>query len=175
MAISILTGLYEIYLMMNFKIIYMPIIGDDHFLSYASMICSIVSIGGAFLWGCLADIKGIHFTILVLSILDFGGKIFSDFADEKPTIVVMVVLIGLISKSMMTIAGPGFVEIFGLKLGTDLLPLKGVAIILGYILVPMLQIATAKYLSPHQYLICISGFSLITLICAIRLKIIHCK
>lgn len=58
----------------------MPIVGDDHFLSYASMICSIVSIAGAFLWGCLGDIKGVHFTILVLSILDFGGKIFSDFA-----------------------------------------------------------------------------------------------
>lgn len=76
---------------------------------------------------------------------------------------------------MMTIAGPGFVEIFGLKVGSDLLPLKGVAIILGYILVPLLQIATSKYLSPHQYLICLSFFSVITLVCAIRLKIIHCK
>ena len=175
MAISILTGLYEIYLMMNFKIIYMPIVGDDHFLSYASMICSIVSIFGAFLWGCLGDAKGVHFTILVLSVLDFGGKIFSDFAKEKPAIVVMVVLIGLISKSMMTIAGPGFVEIFGLKLGTELLPLKGVAIILGYILVPLFQIATAKFLNPHQYLVCISFFSVITLLCAIRLNILKCR
>ena len=109
MLISILTGLYEIYLMMNFKIIYVPIISDDHFLSYASMICSVVSIVGAFIWGFLGDYKGIYFTILILSILDLGGKMFSDFAVNKPMIVIMVVLIGLISKSMTTIAGPGFV------------------------------------------------------------------
>lgn len=87
----------------------MPIIGDDHFLSYSTMVCSLVSIGGAFIWGILGDIKGIYFTILVLSILDFISKIFSDFAMTKPTIIIMVVLIGLISKSMMTLAGPGFV------------------------------------------------------------------
>lgn len=161
--------------MTNFKIIFMPIISDDHFLSYSSMMCSVVSIVGAFLWGCLGDLKGIYFTILVLSVLDFGGKLFSDFAMDKPTIFVMVVLIGLISKSMTTIAGPGFVEIFGLKLGTELLPLKGVAIILGYIFVPLLQIATARFLSPHQYLICISFLSVITVCCAVRLYILRCR
>lgn len=95
--------------MMSFKIIFMPVISDDHFLSYSTMICSVVSIAGAFLWGYLGDSKGIHFTILLLSILDLGSKIFSDFAMTKPTIVIMVVLIGIISRSMTTIAGPGFV------------------------------------------------------------------
>lgn len=175
MAISVLTGLYEIYLMMNFKIIYMPIIGDDHFLSYSSMVCSVVSIAGAFLWGCLGDNKGVYFTILLLSLFDLGGKIYSNFAMSKPAIIVMVVLIGFISKSMMTLAGPGFVEIFGLKLGTALLPLKGVAIILGYMLIPIFQLATAKYLDPHELLIFISGFSLVTLGCAIRLNVIRCR
>lgn len=114
MLISFLTGLYEIHLMMNFKIIYMPIVNDDHFLSYCSMLCSVVAIFGAFIWGFLGDFKGVAFTILLLSILDFGSKIFSDFAVTKPTIIAMVVLIGLISKSMTTLAGPGFVEYFGI-------------------------------------------------------------
>lgn len=107
--VSFLTGLYEIHLMMNFKIIYMPVVTDDHFLSYSIMLCSIVSIVGAFLWGCLGDLKGVAFTILILSILDFGSKLFSDFALSKPTIIIMVILVGLISKSMTTLAGPGFV------------------------------------------------------------------
>lgn len=147
----------------------MPLISDDHFLSYASMVCSVISIGGAFFWGWLGDYKGIYFTILLLSILDLGGKIFSDFAFNKPMIIVMVCLIGLISKSMTTLAGPGLAEIFGLKLGTQLLPLKGVAIIIGYILVPLFQILLAKYLNPHEYLVFVSFFSLITLIAALRL------
>jgi hypothetical protein len=94
---------------MNFKIIYIPVIADDHFLSYCIMLCSVVSIVGAFFWGWMGDLKGVAFTILVLSILDFGGKLFSDFALTKPTIVTMVILVGLISKSMTTLAGPGFV------------------------------------------------------------------
>jgi hypothetical protein len=62
-----------------------------------------------------------------------------------------------------------------MKLGTELLPLKGVAIILGYVIVPALQIATSKYLDPHEYLIFLSLFSVITLACAIRLYMIKCK
>lgn len=99
---------------MNFKIIFMPLVNDDHFLGYSSMICSIVAILGAFLWGYLGDLKGVAFTILLLSILDFGSKIYSDFAVTKTMIILMVVLIGLISKSMTTLAGPGFVEYFGI-------------------------------------------------------------
>jgi hypothetical protein len=95
--------------MMNFKIIYIPVLADDHFLSYCIMLCSVVSIFGAFFWGWLGDSKGVALTILVLSILDFGGKLFSDFALTKPTILTMVILVGLISKSMTTLAGPGFV------------------------------------------------------------------
>lgn len=94
---------------MNFKIILMPIIGDDHFLGYCIMLCQIVAICGAFIWGSLGDLKGAAFTILILSVLDFGGKMFSDFALNKATIIMMVILIGFISKSMTTIAGPAFV------------------------------------------------------------------
>lgn len=149
MMISLLTGLYEIHLIMNFKIIFMPIVGDDHFLGYCIMLCSFVSIGGAFIWGCLGDLKGAAFTILILSILDFGSKVFGDFALSKPMIIGMVILIGLISKSMTTIAGPAFVEFYGLKMGTELLPFKGVAILVGYLMVPFFQILTSNYLTPH--------------------------
>lgn len=154
---------------MNFKIIYMPIVNDDHFLSYATMLCSLVAIGGAFIWGCLGDMKGIAFTILILSFLDFGSKIFGNFAMNKPTILVMVILVGLISKSMTTLAGPGFVEYFGLRVGTQMLPFKGISILLGYLVVPLFQIITSNKLTPHDYLILISFTSVITLVSSIRL------
>lgn len=134
---------------MNFKIIFLAYVNDDHFLSYCIIGCSIVSIVGAFFWGYLGDRKGVSFTILLLSILDIGSKIFSDFAVERQTIIVMVILIGLISKSMTTLAGPGFVQFYGLKLGTELLPFKGVSILIGYILVPFLQLLTSSYMNPR--------------------------
>lgn len=155
--------------MLNFKIIYMPLVNDDHFLSYCSMLGSVVAMCGALLWGYLGDLKGVAFTILLLSILDIGSKIYCDFAINKAMIVVMVVLIGLISKSMTTLAGPGFVEYFGIATGTELLPYKGVAILAGYIVVPFFQLLTAHYLNPQQYLICLSFASLVTLACSIKL------
>ena len=175
MMISFLTGVYEIHLMMNFKIIFMPLVNDDHFLGYCSMICSVVAIIGAFIWGYLGDLKGVAFTILLLSILDFGSKIYSDFAVTKPMIVFMVILIGLISKSMTTLAGPGFVEYFGLEVGTELLPFKGIAILVGYLIVPFFQLISASFLNPRGYLICISFASIVTLISSIRLYYIQRK
>lgn len=96
----------------------MPLVNDDHFLSYCSMLGSIVAVCGAFLWGYMGDLKGVAFTILLLSIFDLGSKIYSDFAITKTMIIFMIILIGLISKSMTTLAGPGFVEYFGIVIGT---------------------------------------------------------
>ena len=153
----------------------MPLVNDDHFLGYSSMICSIVAILGAFLWGYLGDLKGVAFTILLLSILDFGSKIYSDFAVTKTMIILMVVLIGLISKSMTTLAGPGFVEYFGIEVGTELLPFKGIAILIGYLIVPFFQLISSSFLSPRDYLVCISFASIITLFSSVRLYYIHHK
>ena len=94
---------------MNIKIIYLPIVGDDHFLGYASMLLSIVAIGGAFIWGWLGDHKGVGYSVLVLAIADFCVKIYCNFALTKPMIIIMMILIGILSKSMTTVAGPGFV------------------------------------------------------------------
>ena len=134
---------------MNLKIIFMPIVNDDHFLGYVSILCNVISIGGAFLWGLIGDKKGIAFSLLVLAVADFFVKMYSNFALTKPTIVLMMILIGILSKAMATLAGPGFVEYFGLEIGTELLPYKAVAILGGFILVPLFQVITAPIMTPH--------------------------
>jgi hypothetical protein len=58
--IGLLTGVYQIFLVMNLKIIYMPIIKDDRFLVYCSMASSAVSIIGAFIWGYFADKRNFY-------------------------------------------------------------------------------------------------------------------
>jgi hypothetical protein len=54
-------------------------------------------------------------------------------------------------------------------MGTELLPYKGISILLGYALVPFFQLLTSNYLTPHEYLVVISFTSVITLGCAIKL------
>ena len=82
------------------------------------MVSSVVAICGAFFWGFLGDIKGFSFTVLVIAVLDFIIKIYSDFALNKTMVFIMFILVGIPSKSMTTVMGPGFVEMFGLKTGT---------------------------------------------------------
>lgn len=50
-----------------------------------------------------------------------------------------------------------------------MLPFKGIAILLGYLIVPFFQIVTSSQLTPRDYLILISLTSIVTLGSAIRL------
>ena len=112
--ICLLLGFFEIFLLLNVKLIYQGIIQDDHFLSYATIVSSIVGISGAFAWGYLGDSKGFGSTVLFLVIIDLLIKIYSDFAQTKAMVMIMFVLIGVTSRSLSTTGGPGLVEIFGL-------------------------------------------------------------
>ena len=112
--ICLLIGFFEVFLVLNVKLIYQSTIQDDHFLSYATIVSSIVGIFGAFVWGYLGDSKGFGSTVLFIVIIDLFIKIYSDFAQTKPFVMIMFVLIGVTSRSLSTTAGPGLVEIFGL-------------------------------------------------------------
>ena len=107
--ISFLSGLYQIFLLMNIKIIYMPIIGDDYFIVSCAMLNTGVSIGGAFFWGYLGDKLGFFKTLLFFTLLDALIKICGVFAMSKLQIVLLFAGIGLVDKAMLTTMGPGLV------------------------------------------------------------------
>jgi len=68
--------IYLIYLVLNLKLLYMPIINDDHFLSYCAALVTVSAVVGAPLWGYIGDIKGFKFTLMVLVLLDCFVKLF---------------------------------------------------------------------------------------------------
>lgn len=104
-----LSGLYQIYIHLNIKLIYMPIINNDHFLVYCAIISYAVAIFGAFFWGFLGDKKGIHTSLLIFTVLDLIIKIYGCFANTQFSILIMFILLGLSDKGMMTMMGPGLV------------------------------------------------------------------
>lgn len=116
--ISFFTGIYQIFLMMNLKIIYMPIVNDDIFLAYCAITGTAVSIAGAFFWGLIADKYNFYFTLLIFSVLDLLIKIYGRFATNPTTIMLLFIFIGFVDKAMLTIMGPGLVRIFGISTGT---------------------------------------------------------
>lgn len=116
--ISFITGVYQIFLNLNIKIIYMPILQDDRFLVYCVMFSTFASILGAFFWGYIGDNKNFYSTLLIFSIFDLLVKIYGKFATNKLTIFLLFIFIGFIDKGMITIMGPGLVKIFGIETAT---------------------------------------------------------
>ena len=95
--------------MNNVKLIFISAINDDHFLGYALVAHTVSAILGTFVWGFVADKKGIAKTMLILAIVDTIIKFFGLFAGDKPTLFILMFSIGLTSRGMMTIAGPGLI------------------------------------------------------------------
>lgn len=111
-----------------------------------------ISICGAFFWGYIGDKKGFFATLFVFAVLDCLFKIYGDFATTKISIFILFILVGLTDKAMLTIMGPGLVKMFGIQIGTELLPYKGVSVLLGYILAPLVYICLSSYITPFEYL-----------------------
>ena len=96
----------------------MPIINDDHFLSYCSVIVTLSSAIGAPFWGFIGDSKGFKNTLLMILIFDFFVKIFGLFSDEKWSLVILFLLLGSNDRGLLTVLGPGLVSMFGIEMAT---------------------------------------------------------
>ena len=110
--------LYASYLLNNFKLIYIEEINDDHFLGYCLVVNTVTALAGTFLWGCLGDYLTIGKTMLYVIAIDLVIKIFGIFSSTKPTLIILMFLLGFTSRAMSTISGPGLIQVFGLKIGT---------------------------------------------------------
>lgn len=65
--------------MLYMKLIFMPIINDDHYLATCAISITISAIFGAPFWGFIADRTGFKQTLLVIIAIDFIIKILGLF------------------------------------------------------------------------------------------------
>lgn len=117
----------------------MPIINDDHFLSYCIALVTISAVIAPF-WGELCDSRGFKTTLLLVTVFDSIVKIFGIYASSKWSLGLLFFLLGANDKGLLTIIGPGLVGMFGVEMATELIPYKGLALIIAYILAPVMQI-----------------------------------
>jgi MFS family permease len=71
--------IYLIYLVLNVKLIYMPLINDDHFLSYCSALVTVSAVVGAPFWGYIGDERGFKSALLILVCFDTVIKLLGVF------------------------------------------------------------------------------------------------
>lgn len=74
-TISYFEPLYLIYLSMYMKLIFMPTINDDHYLSYCAVALTTAAIIAAPIWGCLGDHKGFKFSLISMILFDIVVKV----------------------------------------------------------------------------------------------------
>lgn len=159
-----LMAFYSIYLSMNLKLIYLPIINDDHFLGYCSIIGTVAGMLGAGFWGFLGDKYGFKMIFVQIAFFDFIVKFFGIWVSEKAGLVGLFFMLGFNDKGFITIIGPGLVEIFGLELATELLPYKGIAVFAAFISTPLIQLFASSLISYKALLGIFTVFGLIALI-----------
>lgn len=104
--------------MQNIKLIYMPIINDDHFLSYCSALVTVSAVIGAPFWGYLGDIKGFKTTFLLIAIVDSFVKVFGIISHERWSLALLFLLLGANDRGLLTVVGPGLISMFGIEMAT---------------------------------------------------------
>lgn len=102
-------ALYPVYVGTNLKILYMPLVNDDHFLGLCMVGNTVAAMFGAPLWGHLADANGFKIIFIIIAVIDTLTKLFGLFAESKMSIALLLILLGFVDKGMVTIVGPGLV------------------------------------------------------------------
>lgn len=127
------------------KLTFMPIINDDHYLAYCSVVLTASAIIGAPFWGSTGDKIGFKKTLFIVVIIDLICKILGLFCQEKWNLIILYFMLGFNDKGILTIIGPGLIEIFGLEMATELIPYKGISLFMAYVTVPLFQIALSSF------------------------------
>lgn len=103
---------------MNMKYLYMPIINDDHFLIFCSALVTIAAIVGAAFWGYIGDQIGFKKTLVLIVATDCIVKIAGVNCTQKWTLSFLFFFLGINDKGLLTIIGPGLVDMFGVEMAT---------------------------------------------------------
>ena len=96
----------------------MPLINDDYFLTLAINLSNFSSMISTIFWGFLGDQKGFSFTFLLIIMLDTLFKVFFCFAQDKYSILIAFILIGLTKKAFVILFGPALIHSLGLASAT---------------------------------------------------------
>jgi MFS family permease len=92
----------------------MPIINDDHFLAFCSILITISAIIAGPFWGKVGDHYGFKLTLIIIIALDICCKIFGLFCNQRWSLAFLYFMLGFNDKGVLTLMGPGLIEMFGL-------------------------------------------------------------
>jgi len=157
-------SLLAMFIALNFKVYGLTKVNNDHLLTYMNVISTIISSFGSIFWGILLDkIKYKSLLKIVVFLAGFFGATLPIAANYIVTFFIWYIALGVFERGIFAVMGPTLVQIFGLKMGCQLLPLKLTALFAALILVPVFQAIVLKYLT-FDIVIVIIGLSLASMV-----------
>ena len=168
--ISVIGSSFQLFIMLNAKTIFMPIINNDHLISLGTILISFVGSGAALIWGFLGDRFNYGYTIFLYWFLDFLAKLYCSFIKGPISFIVGMSAIGATNYGIVIIFGPLLVDRFGLENASKLLPFKGLALVGSAGLVFLLRLALPNIQWNHFLflLVCITFLQVFILIALMR-------
>lgn len=160
---NITACIYQLYFQLNTKLIYMSSLQDDHLISLGLVLSVLSSAVCSIFWGSLSDWKGPPITIIVFIILDFAGKIFASISRSREGFIASSIFLGATDKTMLILFAPILIDCFGLRVGSELLPFKGLSGLLGVAITIILGYVFTNLSTPQTALYCLCMFSIINL------------
>lgn len=140
----------------------MPIVNNDHYLGYCLIANTAANIIGTLLWGWIGDLKGINMSMIFVCLANLLAASIGFFSKDAIMLMVFMIFMGFADRGMETIAGPGLVEIYCLKVASKLMPFKAVSLLLGFVIAPLIQISTTSILTPFNFLRCLYFFPILS-------------
>ena len=120
---SMNVSLQVFFLSVNFKVYGIQKINDDHFLLLVILISAILGALSKFVWGVLIDKYNFKYVISVC--LSLGGIFTFTFcfvSSNKLLFLIWYTVITVCERGFLTIGAPALIKIFGLYIGTNLIP-----------------------------------------------------
>lgn len=155
------------------KIIYAETIKDDHFISGGMTAEIAAGLVGSAIWGFCGDRWGAIKMVVLYCFVDFIIKFYSCFANNKPTFMAAMILLGFTDKAILTLFGPSLIEAYGLFRASKLLPAKFMTLIGSIMLASVLKIVFSMIPS-NIFLFMLLIFSIINIVIGVYLwKIRH--
>lgn len=165
-----LVAALALYFNINFKTFSLTRLNNDYYVTYLYIFNAIAGGIGRVFWGHIIDIYSFKSVFIFLEIMVFVNGIIFPFATNAIFYCFMVGLVAFFDGGLISIIGPGLLNIYGMNTGAKLLPVKGLSFFLGLIICPIVGFLLEKSLGMSNVLLILGAINIIGILLSFFIK-----
>lgn len=167
---SALVVSFGLYLNINFKSFSLTRLNNDYYVTTLYLLNMICGGLGRFFWGFMVDKYDFKKIFILLEIMVFVNASLFPFMRNNFLFCFFIFCIAFFDGGLISIMGPGLITIYGLNVGSKLLPIKGLAFFLGLLFCPLIGYLFEKSLGIEKVLFILGFLNIIGVILSLFIK-----